>query len=214
MLQRAAQIARSAFFLVLEFTVPYAVTEWYHLRYTRTTPFTDADLAAWRGQMAGIADEARRKTVTEAVAEIYESEKERQARLEDKLNGQANLLGAVYPIAAAIVALAVAGGNAVAIAVSAIGIVHLTLGFMAARFGISSSTRFEPQIEDVRAAIAGDADPSVALAALKAACVEANRPRAVRTNNWIWCCQVALVWAVVLTATAAILLLPAHLPNA
>jgi hypothetical protein len=113
-----------------------------------------------------------------------------------------------------IIALAVSDKQPVPFAFSAIAIVYLTLGFAAARFGVSSSVRFEPQVEDVETAIDGIGEPAVALAAVKAASVVANRPRSTRTNNWIWCCQVSLLWAVVLTAAAAILLLPGHLPTA
>jgi hypothetical protein len=198
---------------LLTVTLPYFVTLWYHARYTKTRSLTEAEVATWRSRLSGVHDDDRRRELIVGIAEIYDSEKERQSRLEDKLNGQANLLGVVYPITAVIVALAVADTQPIPFTLSAIAIIYLTLGFVAARFGVSSSVRFEPQIEDVEAAIDAVDEPAVALAALKAASVVANRPRSTRTNNWIWCCQVSLVWAVVLTAVSAILLLPGHLPT-
>jgi hypothetical protein len=199
---------------LLTVTVPYVVTLWYHVKYTKTRPMTEADVAIWRGRLSSVDDDDRRVALIVGISEIYDGEKERQARLEDKLNGQANLLGVVYPITAVVIALAFSDKQPIPFAFSAIAIVYLTLGFAAARFGVSSSVRFEPQVEDVEAAIDGVGEPAVALAAVKAASVVANRPRSTRTNNWIWCCQVSLLWAVVLTAAAAILLLPGHLPTA
>jgi hypothetical protein len=199
---------------LLTVTVPYVVTLWYHAKYAKTRPMTEAEVAIWRGRLSSVDDDDRREALIVGISEIYDSEKERQTRLEDKLNGQANLLGVVYPITAVVIALAVSDKQPIPFAFSAIAIVYLTLGFAAARFGVSSSVRFEPQVEDVEAAMDGVGEPAVALAAVKAASVVANRPRSTRTNNWIWCCQVSLLWAVVLTAAAAILLLPGHLPTA
>jgi hypothetical protein len=190
-----------------------AVFPYIHLAFVggklKSSEPTAEDVDGWHPLLTNGADVDEKVEIARGV---FTADAERITHLETKLDGQRTILTAISPVTTIAIGAGLGDHNVAAVILGGIAAVHLVLAFFVALHGSAAAPWYELTTDTYREVLTGTRRPGPAVAAIELAATDANRTRGIWLNNWLTCAQNSVIWAVVTTSAALVLLLPSHLP--
>ncbi|MCZ3387409.1 MAG: hypothetical protein LH630_10715 [Actinomycetia bacterium] len=136
---------------------------------------------------------------------MFEGERSRIERLEDKLAGRRAALELVLPLTLTLVGVSIGQGQAWTATIGVLAACSAALGYFATTSANSTFPFFVPGTADLVSDLAS-ATPELHQGSRYLACCELNQPRGTILNNWVWVTHVAFAHAVVLLAAGLLIL--------